>query len=128
MSTIEEIFKILQAQTFVALCITIPSYWFNVMLIDVIGRFTIQLISFSSCLSSCLLLPSPMTIGPRRRIVSDLWSCIPSPSSSPTWAPMLPSSSLEIFPSWLTSTYHGMSVASSKVGTIIDAFVFLYDT
>ncbi|KAK6141633.1 hypothetical protein DH2020_024636 [Rehmannia glutinosa] len=41
-------FTIARAQTLIALCSTVPGYWFTVALIDVIGRFAIQLIgSFS---------------------------------------------------------------------------------
>ncbi|CAK7347008.1 unnamed protein product [Dovyalis caffra] len=46
MSALEELFKIARAQFFIALCGTVPGYWFTVFLIDYIGRFTIQLIGF----------------------------------------------------------------------------------
>ncbi|PUZ46247.1 hypothetical protein GQ55_7G040300 [Panicum hallii var. hallii] len=42
MNALEEMFRISRAQTLVALCGTIPGYWF----IDVIGRFAIQLSGF----------------------------------------------------------------------------------
>ncbi|MCI09705.1 inorganic phosphate transporter 1-4-like, partial [Trifolium medium] len=46
MSAIEEVYKIARAQTLIALCSTVPGYWFTVALIDRIGRFTIQLMGF----------------------------------------------------------------------------------
>ncbi|GJY99586.1 probable inorganic phosphate transporter 1-7 [Tanacetum coccineum] len=43
MNAIEEVYRIARAQTLIALCSTVPGYWFTVFLIDKIGRFTIQL-------------------------------------------------------------------------------------
>jgi len=39
MNAIEEVYKIARAQTLIALCSTVPGYWFTVALIDHIGRF-----------------------------------------------------------------------------------------
>ncbi|KAK4441592.1 Inorganic phosphate transporter 1-4 [Sesamum alatum] len=46
MNAIQEVFTIARAQTLIALCSTVPGYWFTVALIDVLGRFAIQLIGF----------------------------------------------------------------------------------
>ncbi|KAK4422767.1 Inorganic phosphate transporter 1-4 [Sesamum alatum] len=46
MSAIQEVFTIARAQTLIALCSTVPGYWFTVALIDILGRFAIQLIGF----------------------------------------------------------------------------------
>ncbi|KAJ7959113.1 Phosphate transporter [Quillaja saponaria] len=46
MSALDEFYKIARAQTLIALCGTVPGYWFTVLLIDYIGRFAIQLIGF----------------------------------------------------------------------------------
>ncbi|KAG9136082.1 hypothetical protein Leryth_003708 [Lithospermum erythrorhizon] len=46
MSAIEEVHRIARAQTLIALCSTVPGYWFTVALIDKIGRFAIQLMGF----------------------------------------------------------------------------------
>ncbi|KAK7271239.1 hypothetical protein RJT34_26980 [Clitoria ternatea] len=46
MNALEEVFKIARAQTLIALCSTVPGYWFTVAFIDKIGRFTIQLMGF----------------------------------------------------------------------------------
>jgi len=48
MNALEEMFRISRAQTLVALCGTIPGYWFTVFFIDIIGRFAIQLGASSS--------------------------------------------------------------------------------
>jgi PHS family inorganic phosphate transporter-like MFS transporter len=46
MNALEEVFRIARAQTLIALCSTVPGYWFTVAFIDKIGRFTIQLMGF----------------------------------------------------------------------------------
>ncbi|KAL0295637.1 UNVERIFIED_CONTAM: Inorganic phosphate transporter 1-4 [Sesamum calycinum] len=46
MNALEEVFRIARAQTLIAFCSTVPGYWFTVLLIDRIGRFTIQLMGF----------------------------------------------------------------------------------
>ncbi|RDX75114.1 Inorganic phosphate transporter 1-4, partial [Mucuna pruriens] len=43
MNAIEEVYRIARAQTLIALCSTVPGYWFTVAFIDKIGRFAIQL-------------------------------------------------------------------------------------
>jgi MFS transporter, PHS family, inorganic phosphate transporter len=47
MSALEEVFRVSRAQTLIALFGTVPGYWFTVFLIDVIGRFYIQLVGFA---------------------------------------------------------------------------------
>ncbi|GKV19046.1 hypothetical protein SLEP1_g29345 [Rubroshorea leprosula] len=46
MKAIDEVFRIAKAQTLIALCRTVPGYWFMVALIDIMGKFTIQLSGF----------------------------------------------------------------------------------
>lgn len=46
MNALEEVYKIARAQTLIALCSTVPGYWFTVAFIDKIGRFAIQLMGF----------------------------------------------------------------------------------
>ncbi|KAK7844251.1 putative inorganic phosphate transporter 1-7 [Quercus suber] len=48
MNAIEEVYRIARAQTLIALCSTVPGYWFTVAFIDKIGRFAIQLMVSSS--------------------------------------------------------------------------------
>lgn len=47
MNAIQEVYKIARAQTLIAICSTVPGYWFTVFLIDRIGRFTIQILGFA---------------------------------------------------------------------------------
>ncbi|KAG5613812.1 hypothetical protein H5410_013636 [Solanum commersonii] len=46
MNAVQEVYKIARAQTLIALCSTVPGYWFTVAFIDIIGRFAIQLMGF----------------------------------------------------------------------------------
>ncbi|KAF3782746.1 Inorganic phosphate transporter 1-4 [Nymphaea thermarum] len=46
MNAIHEVYRIARAQTLIALCSTVPGYWFTVFFIDVVGRFAIQLMGF----------------------------------------------------------------------------------
>ncbi|GJN20748.1 hypothetical protein PR202_gb08165 [Eleusine coracana subsp. coracana] len=46
MNAIEEVFRIARAQALIALCGTIPGYWFTVFFIDIVGRFAVQLMGF----------------------------------------------------------------------------------
>lgn len=46
MNAINEVYKIGRAQTLIALCNTVPGYWFTVAFIDIMGRFAIQLMGF----------------------------------------------------------------------------------
>ncbi|KAG5613808.1 hypothetical protein H5410_013632 [Solanum commersonii] len=42
MNAVQEVYKIARAQTLIALCSTVPGYWFTVAFIDIIGRFAIN--------------------------------------------------------------------------------------
>ncbi|CAI0628723.1 unnamed protein product [Linum tenue] len=46
MNAVHEVYVVSRAQTLIALCGTVPGYWFTVALIDHIGRFAIQLMGF----------------------------------------------------------------------------------
>ncbi|KAJ4722682.1 Phosphate transporter [Melia azedarach] len=46
MNALDEVYRIARAQTLIALCSTVPGYWFTVALIDRIGRFAIQVMGF----------------------------------------------------------------------------------
>ncbi|GAB2282258.1 Low affinity inorganic phosphate transporter 1 [Dionaea muscipula] len=46
MNIVQEVYKIARAQTLIALCSTVPGYWFTMAFIDRIGRFGIQLMGF----------------------------------------------------------------------------------
>ncbi|BAF26621.1 Os10g0444600, partial [Oryza sativa Japonica Group] len=59
MNAVEEVFRIARAQALIALCGTIPGYWFTVAFIDVAGRFAIQLMGFAMMTVFMLGLAAP---------------------------------------------------------------------
>ncbi|KAK6164463.1 hypothetical protein DH2020_001327 [Rehmannia glutinosa] len=128
MSAIQEVFTIARAQTLIALCSTVPGYWFTVALIDVIGRFAIQLIGFffMTVFMFALAFPYNHWIQPDNRIGFVVIYALTfffanfGPNATTFVVPA------EIFPARLRSTCHGISAAAGKVGGIIGAFGFLY--
>lgn len=128
MSAIEEVFKIARAQTLIALCGLIPGYWFTVALIDILGRFTIQLMGFFFMTVFMFALAIPYhhwTLKENRIGFLVMYSltfffanCGPNATTF-----ILPA---EIFPARLRSTCHGISAAAGKAGAIVGAFGFLY--
>ncbi|KAK8682194.1 hypothetical protein V6N13_054588 [Hibiscus sabdariffa] len=105
MNAIEEVYKIGRAQTLIALCSTVPGYWFTVALIDKVGRFKIQLMGFFFMTVFMFALAIPY----------HHWT-LPDRIRFPA----------EIFPARLRSTCHGISAASGKAGAMVGAFGFLY--
>ncbi|MQL74475.1 hypothetical protein Taro_006840 [Colocasia esculenta] len=128
MNAIEEVYKIARAQTLIALCGTVPGYWFTVALIDVIGRFTIQLMGFffMTVFMLALAIPYHHWTQPAHRIGFVVMYGLTfffanfGPNSTTFIVPA------EIFPARLRSTCHGISAAAGKAGAIIGAFGFLY--
>ncbi|XP_010918806.1 probable inorganic phosphate transporter 1-8 [Elaeis guineensis] len=128
MNAIEEVFRIARAQTLIALCGTVPGYWFTVALIDVIGRFKIQLMGFFMMTVFMLGLAIPYhhwtTKGNHIGFVImygfTFFFANFGPNSTTFIVPA------EIFPARLRSTCHGISAAAGKAGAIIGAFGFLY--
>ncbi|KAG8073474.1 hypothetical protein GUJ93_ZPchr0006g44147 [Zizania palustris] len=128
MSALEEVFRISRAQTLIALCGTVPGYWFTVFLIDVIGRFKIQLLGFAGMTAFMLGLAIPYhhwTMPGNQVFFVVLYGFTFffanfGPNATTFIVPA------EIFPARLRSTCHGISAASGKAGAIIGAFGFLY--
>ncbi|KAM0050869.1 putative major facilitator, sugar transporter, major facilitator superfamily [Helianthus debilis subsp. tardiflorus] len=128
MNAIHEVYRIARAQTLIALCSTVPGYWFTVFLIDRIGRFAIQLIGFSmmTIFMFALAIPYHHWTLPQNNI----WFVVIysltfffanfGPNATTFVVPA------EIFPARLRSTCHGISAASGKLGAIVGAFGFLY--
>jgi MFS transporter, PHS family, inorganic phosphate transporter len=46
MNDIEKVFRVSRAQALIALCGTVPGYWFTMALIDIVDRFWIQVMGF----------------------------------------------------------------------------------
>ncbi|XP_020595526.1 inorganic phosphate transporter 1-4-like [Phalaenopsis equestris] len=128
MNALEEVFKISRAQTLIALCGTVPGYWFTVALIDIIGRFTIQIVGFFFMLVFMLGLAIPYhhwtTPGNHIGFVVmyglTFFFANFGPNSTTFIVPA------EIFPARLRSTCHGISAAAGKAGAIVGSFGFLY--
>ncbi|KAF8680829.1 hypothetical protein HU200_045526 [Digitaria exilis] len=128
MNALEEMFRISRAQTLVALCGTIPGYWFTVFFIDIVGRFAIQLGGFFFMTVFMLGLAIPYhhwtTPGNHAGFVVmyafTFFFANFGPNSTTFVVPA------EIFPARLRSTCHGISSAAGKSGAIVGSFGFLY--
>ncbi|XVE81833.1 hypothetical protein DITRI_Ditri15bG0097700 [Diplodiscus trichospermus] len=128
MNAIQEVYKIAKAQTLIALCSTVPGYWFTVAFIDTMGRFAIQLMGFFFMTVFMFALAIPYhhwTLKPNRIgfvIMYSLTFFFANFGPNATTF-VLPA---EIFPARLRSTCHGISAAAGKAGAIVGAFGFLY--
>ncbi|XP_026401024.1 probable inorganic phosphate transporter 1-7 [Papaver somniferum] len=128
MNAIEEVYFIARLQTFIALCSTVPGYWFTVALIDRIGRFWIQLVGFfmMTVFMLGLAIPYHHWTQPENEIGFLVMYSLTfffanfGPNSTTFILPA------EIFPSRFRSIFHGISAAAGKAGAIIGAFGFLY--
>ncbi|KAL4272529.1 hypothetical protein GQ457_13G025960 [Hibiscus cannabinus] len=128
MNAIEEVYKIARAQTLIALCSTVPGYWFTVALIDKVGRFKIQLMGFffMTVFMFALAIPYHHWTLPDNRIGFVVMYSLTfffanfGPNATTFVVPA------EIFPARLRSTCHGISAASGKAGAMVGAFGFLY--
>ncbi|GMP47021.1 hypothetical protein CsSME_00014962 [Camellia sinensis var. sinensis] len=128
MSALDELYTIAKSQFFIALCGTVPGYWFTVALIDHIGRFTIQLLGFFFMTVFMFALAIPYhhwtlkknNIGFLAMYALTFFFANFGPNSTTFIMPA------EIFPARFRSTCHGISAAAGKAGAIVGAFGFLY--
>ncbi|KAL0693083.1 hypothetical protein Bca4012_060263 [Brassica carinata] len=128
MNAVHEVFKIARAQTLIALCSTVPGYWFTVAFIDIMGRFAIQLMGFfmMTVFMFAIAFPYDHWIKPDNRIGFVVMYSLTfffanfGPNATTFIVPA------EIFPARLRSTCHGISAATGKAGAIVGAFGFLY--
>ncbi|XP_019180736.1 PREDICTED: inorganic phosphate transporter 1-4-like [Ipomoea nil] len=128
MNAVEEVFRIARAQTLIAVCSTVPGYWFTVALIDKTGRFAIQLMGFFFMTVFMFALAIPYDhwthkenrIGFVKMYSLTFFFANFGPNATTFVVPA------EIFPARLRSTCHGMSAAAGKAGAIVGAFGFLY--
>ncbi|RZB85057.1 probable inorganic phosphate transporter 1-3 [Glycine soja] len=128
MNAIHEVYKIARAQTLIALCSTVPGYWFTVALIDYMGRFAIQLMGFffMTVFMFALAIPYHHWSEKENRIGFVVMYSLTfffanfGPNATTFVVPA------EIFPARLRSTCHGISAAAGKAGAIVGAFGFLY--
>ncbi|XP_073525738.1 uncharacterized protein [Phyllobates terribilis] len=128
MSAISEVFKLARAQTLIALCGTVPGYWFTVAFIDVIGRWWIQMMGFffMTVFMFAIGIPWDHWMKKENRIGFIVMYSLTfffanfGPNATTFVVPA------EVFPARLRSTCHGISAATGKAGAIIGAFGFLY--
>lgn len=128
MNALEEVYRIARAQTLIALCSTVPGYWFTVYFIDKIGRFAIQLMGFffMTVFMFALAIPYKHWTHKDNRIGFVIMYSLTfffanfGPNATTFVVPA------EIFPARLRSTCHGISAAAGKAGAIVGAFGFLY--
>ncbi|WRX07699.1 Major facilitator [Theobroma cacao] len=128
MNALDEVFRIARAQTLIALCSTVPGYWFTVAFIDKMGRFSIQLMGFffMTVFMFALAIPYDHWTHKDNRIGFVVMYSLTfffanfGPNATTFVVPA------EIFPARLRSTCHGISAASGKLGAIVGAFGFLY--
>nr|GMD75480.1 inorganic phosphate transporter 1-4-like [Ipomoea batatas] len=127
MNAIYEVFRVAKAQTLIALFSTVPGYWFTVALIDVMGRFWIQLMGFFFMTAFMFGLAFPYyywrdhsKIGFVVMYSFTFFFANFGPNATTFVVPA------EIFPARLRSTCHGISAAAGKAGAIVGAYGFLY--
>lgn len=128
MSALDELFKIARAQFLIALCGTVPGYWFTVALIDYIGRFAIQTLGFffMTVFMFALAIPYHHWTMPGNHVGFVVMYGLTfffanfGPNATTFIVPA------EIFPARFRSTCHGISAAAGKAGAIVGAFGFLY--
>jgi PHS family inorganic phosphate transporter-like MFS transporter len=128
MSAIGEVFRISKAQTLIALCGTVPGYWFTVAFIDIVGRYAIQLMGFFFMTVFMIAIAIPYNhwtqkanrVGFVAMYGLTFFFANFGPNATTFVVPA------EIFPARLRSTCHGISAAAGKAGAIIGAYGFLY--
>ncbi|KAK4268000.1 hypothetical protein QN277_024709 [Acacia crassicarpa] len=128
MNSLEEVFRISRAQTLIALCSTVPGYWFTVGFIDIIGRFAIQLLGFFFMTVFMFALAIPYDHWTRKENKIGFVSMYALTFFFANFGPnattfIVPA---EIFPARFRSTCHGISAAAGKLGAIVGSFGFLY--
>ncbi|XP_038979551.1 probable inorganic phosphate transporter 1-3 [Phoenix dactylifera] len=126
MNAIEEVFRIARAQTLIALCGTVPGYWFTVAFIEVMGRYWIQIMGFFMMTVFMLALAIPYDHWTHNHVgfvVMYGFTFFFANFGPNTTTFIVPA---EVFPARLRSTCHGISAAAGKAGAIVGSFGFLY--
>ncbi len=136
MNALEEVFRISRAQALIALCSTVPGYWFTVAFIDIVGRWIIQLMGFFFMTLFMLILaldyyPLRGQACPKGFCGGNHITFVVLYAFTFFFANFGPNATTfivpaELFPARLRSTCHGISAACGKAGAIVGAFGFLY--
>ncbi|KAL2921358.1 putative inorganic phosphate transporter 1-3 [Bienertia sinuspersici] len=128
MNAIREVYMIARAQTLIALCGTVPGYWFTVAFIDIMGRWWIQMMGFFFMTVFMFAIAFPYNHWQQKEnrigfiIMYGLTFFFANfgPNATTFVVPA------EVFPARLRSTCHGISAATGKAGAIVGAFGFVY--
>jgi len=139
MSALEEVYRVSRAQALIALVSTVPGYWVTVALVDVIGRWVIQMIGFFFMTLFMFVLTfqyytlrgTPCADDPSAYCGGNHTAFLTLYALTFFFANFGPNVTTfiipaELFPARLRSTCHGISAASGKAGAIVGAFGFLY--
>jgi PHS family inorganic phosphate transporter-like MFS transporter len=139
MSGLQEVFKISRAQALIALCSTVPGYWFTVAFIDILGRWIIQLGGFFFMTLFMLILSldyynlrgQPCSYNTSKYCGGNHIAFVVLYALTFFFANFGPNATTfiipaELFPARLRTTCHGISAAAGKAGAIVGAFGFLY--
>uniref|UniRef100_J3KTY9 H(+)/Pi cotransporter n=1 Tax=Oryza brachyantha TaxID=4533 RepID=J3KTY9_ORYBR len=128
MSALEEAYRVGRAQAIIALCGTLPGYWFTIAFIDVVGRKAIQFLGFA--MMKGLMLAVAALYGSLTKPGRRIWLVVMytftfffanfGPNSTTFIMPA------EIFPAHVRTTCHGISAAAGKVGASRGAVGFMY--
>ncbi|XP_042482428.1 probable inorganic phosphate transporter 1-9 [Macadamia integrifolia] len=124
----QEAFHVAKIQAIIAICSTIPGYWFTVAFIDRIGRVKIQMMGFF-LLGLCLFaigIPYDKYWGSHTNagfLILYGLTFFFSNFGPNTTTFIVPA---ELFPARFRSTCHGISGAAGKVGAIIGSVGFLW--
>ncbi|GMI75564.1 PHOSPHATE TRANSPORTER 3, phosphate transporter 1;3 [Hibiscus trionum] len=123
-NAVEEVFETSRAMFVVALLGTFPGYWFTVLFIEKLGRFTIQLVGFFMMSIFMLILGTryPYFRDENKMLFFVLYGLTFffanfGPNSTTFVLPA------ELFPTRVRSTCHALSAAAGKAGAMIGAFV-----
>jgi len=135
-NAIEQVYRIARAQSIIALCSTVPGYWFTVAFVDHIGRKTIQLMGFFFMTVFMFALAIPYnhwrgTVCGSKLCGGNHTAFIVLYALTFFFSNFGPNATTfivpaEIFPARIRSTCHGISAAAGKAGAIIGAFGFVY--
>ncbi|KAJ1270192.1 hypothetical protein BS78_06G035600 [Paspalum vaginatum] len=129
MDPLEHTCSIARTQAIIALCGTLPGYFFTVIFIDKLGRIRIQLAGFTMMTIFILVLAGPYKFWSKNRSTQIGFAFMYAltfffanfgPNSTTFILPT------EIFPTRLRSTCHGISGAGGKIGAVIGVLWFLH--
>lgn len=128
MNAFEEAFKVARHQAILAICSTIPGYFFTVFFIDRIGRVTIQALGFFFMGTVYLALGIPYSTKWSKHNNFGFMFLYGLTFFFTNFGPntttfIVPA---ELFPARFRSTCHGISGAFGKVGAIIGTVAFLW--